>query len=160
MLPPTVTTYNHRPKPIPRPPTLAELKSTLESALNTASQTLLEVKNSQLSQPLPSPPHRSSESDTPISNPPSPHSPSQGWYEIQGLHILDTLTLAIRAAKIYYTTHDQPLRLATIKSERKIRGELLAVMDVLKRMATRNFARGTSVESGETMENWIESAWT
>jgi hypothetical protein len=32
-------------------------------------------------------------------------------------------------------------------------------MDVLKRMATRNFAHGMRTEERETMEAWIESVW-
>lgn len=73
---------------------------------------------------------------------PSPLKRTQtaGWYEIQGLNILDVVTLAIRAAKLYYTAHEHPQRLYSIKSERHIREELLGVLDVLKRMASRNFA--------------------
>ena len=75
------------------------------------------------------------------------------------MHILDIITLAIRAAKMYYTAHDQPARLSTIKSERRIRAELLAVMEVLKRMATRNFAGGMRTEERETMESWVEGVY-
>jgi hypothetical protein len=150
MLPPTVSTYNYRPKPIPRPPTLEELKSDLAQALTAASKVLAEAKESKVATP-PSP-RRRSESDTSSLN--------QGWYELQGMHILDVITLAIRAAKRYYTAHDQPTRLSTIKTERQIRTELLSVMDVLKRMATRNFAHGMRTEEREIMENWVEGVWT
>jgi hypothetical protein len=158
MLPPTVSTYNYRPKAIPPPPTLEELKSDLTRALNDASKVLQDAKDSHLTTP-PSP-RRRSESDA-IRTPESPATPSanQGWYELQGMTILDVITLAIRAAKRYYTAHDQPTRLSTIKSERQIRKELLSVMDVLKRMATRNFAHGMRNEERETMETWIESVW-
>ena len=154
MLPPTVSTYNYRPKPIPRPPTLEELKSDLTQALTAASKVLAEAKESKVATP-PSP-RRRSESDTGS----APASPNQGWYELQGMHILDIITLAIRAAKRYYTAHDQPTRLSAIKTERQIRTELLSVMDVLKRMATRNFAHGMRTEERETMENWVEGVWT
>jgi hypothetical protein len=154
MLPPTVSTYNYRPKPIPRPPTLEELKTDLTQALTAASKVLLEAKESKIATP-PSP-RRRSESDTGS----APESPNQGWYELQGMHILDIITLAIRAAKRYYTAHDQPTRLSAIKTERQIRTELLSVMDVLKRMATRNFAHGMRTEERETMESWVESVWT
>lgn len=154
MLPPTVSTYNYRSKTIPRPPTLDELKTDLTQALTAAAKVLAEAKKSQIVTP-PSP-RRRSESDT--GN--SPESPNQGWYELQGMHILDIITLAIRAAKRYYTAHDQPTRLSAIKTERQIRTELLSVMDVLKRMATRNFAHGMRTEERETMENWVEGVWT
>jgi hypothetical protein len=153
MLPPTVSTYNYRPKPIPRTPTLEELKSDLTQALTAASKVLAEAKESKVATP-PSP-RRRSESDTGS----APESPNQGWYELQGMHILDIITLAIRAAKRYYTAHDQPTRLSAIKTERQIRTELLSVMDVLKRMATRNFAHGMRTEERETMENWVEGVW-
>lgn len=156
MLPPTVSTYKERPKHIPPPPTLSELKSDLQSALNEASKVLAEAKG-----PLYANPHRRrSEND---SRPETPKSSTlidvPGWHEIQGVHILDILTLAIRAARKYYTAHDQPTRLSAIKSERQIRAELLSVMDVLKRMATRNFAQGMKDDECETMETWIESVW-
>ncbi|KAI9743115.1 MAG: hypothetical protein M1818_003410 [Claussenomyces sp. TS43310] len=158
MLPPTVSTYNHRPKYIPPPPTLAELKSDLQSALAEASKALFEASADQQTGTGSS--TRKSEANlepgTPVS--PSP-SQNQGWYEVQGMHILDILTLAIRAAKMYYTAHDHPTRLSTIKSERKIRAELLNVMEVLKRMATRNFVHGLKTEERETMEGWVEGVW-
>lgn len=153
MLPPTVSTYNYRPKPIPRPPTLEELKSDLAQALSSASKVLAEAKESRVVTP-PSPRRRSESDGHSV-----PESPNQGWYELQGMHILDIITLAIRAAKKYYTAHDQPTRLSAIKTERQIRTELLSVMDVLKRMATRNFAHGMRNEERETMETWVEGVW-
>jgi hypothetical protein len=153
MLPPTVSTYNYRPKHIPRPPTLEELKSDLTQALRSATKVLEEAKESRVVTP-PSP-RRRSESDTDS----IPESPNQGWYELQGMHILDIITLAIRAAKRYYTAHDQPTRLSAIKTERQIRTELLSVMDVLKRMATRNFVHGMRNEERETMETWVQGVW-
>jgi hypothetical protein len=152
MLPPTVSTYNHREKPIPHPPTLEELKDDLQKALAEAAKVLEDAKQSQASPP-PSPrPETSGE-------PQSPQGSNQGWYELQGMHILDIITLAIRAAKMYYTAHDQPARLSAIKSERKIRAELLSVMEVLKRMATRNFASGMRTEERQTMENWVAGVY-
>ena len=81
---------------------------------------------------------------------------SSGWHEIQGLNILDVVTLAIRAAKIYYTAHEHPQRLYSIKSERQIREELLGVLDVLKRMAGRNFVGGIKQEELRVMQNWVK----
>ena len=155
MLPPTVSTYNHREKPIPRPPTLQELKNDLQKALANAIKVLDDAKRQQVS--LPTSDARTQSSGEPRS-PPSPNN-NQGWYELQGMHILDIITLAIRAAKMYYTAHDQPARLSAIKSERKIRAELLSVMDVLKRMATRNFNGGMRTEERETMESWVEDVY-
>jgi hypothetical protein len=60
---------------------------------------------------------------------------------------------------MYYTAHDQPARLSAIKSERRIRAELLTVMDVLKRMATRTFMGGMKTEERETMESWVASVY-
>ncbi|KAL3423697.1 hypothetical protein PVAG01_05444 [Phlyctema vagabunda] len=154
MLPPTVSTYNHRQKPVPRPPTLEELKDDLQKALKEADKVLADAK-------IESEAGAEAELAHPTSNSESPASPrgSQGWYELQGMHILDIITLAIRAAKMYYTAHDQPARLAAIKSEREIRSELLSVLDVLKRMATRSFATGMRTEERETMEDWISGVY-
>jgi hypothetical protein len=76
------------------------------------------------------------------------------------MHILDLVTLAIRAARIYYTSHENPDRLGAIKSERKIREELLGVLDVLKRWASRNFAGGLRDEERASILNWISSVWS
>lgn len=151
MLPPTVSTYNHREKPLPPPPSLEELKTELQKALTEAAKVLEDAKQSLLSPPA-SPTQTPGELRSPQTN-------NQGWNEIQGMHILDIITLAIRAAKMYYTAHDQPARLSSIKSERKIRAELLSVMDVLKRMATRNFASGMRKEERETMEHWVAGVY-
>lgn len=152
MLPPTVSTYNHREKPLPRPPTLEELKSELLRSLSEAERVLEETKDEDA--PI-SPPRSNT-----IGHAPTPEKDThQGWHEVQGMHILDVITLAIRAAKMYYTAHDQPARLSAIKSERKIRAELLSVMDVLKRMATRNFASGMRNEERQIMSSWVQGVY-
>jgi hypothetical protein len=156
MLPPTVSTYIHRERPIEHPPTLEELKQELQKSLSEATKVLEEAKRNRISPPAS--PARIQTSDAELLSP-TPSNDNQGWYELQGVHILDIMTLAIRAAKMYYTAHDQPARLSSIKSERKIRAELLSVMDVLKRMATRNFASGMRTEERETMENWVEGVY-
>ena len=155
MLPPTVSTYNHREKPIPRPPTLQELKDDLQTALADAAKVLEDAKRHKESPPAS--PSRNQSSDEPLNPASSNH--NQGWFELQGMHVLDIITLAIRAAKMYYTAHDQPARLSAIKSERKIRAELLSVMDVLKRMATRHFAGGMRREERHIMESWVEGVY-
>ncbi|KAE8447462.1 hypothetical protein EG329_010735 [Mollisiaceae sp. DMI_Dod_QoI] len=155
MLPPTVSTYNHREKPIEPPPSLEELKHDLQKALEDAVKVLEDAKQNPTSQST-----SLSQTYTSDDEPLSPTSDeNRGWYELQGMHILDIMTLAIRAAKMYYTAHDQPARLAAIKTERKIRAELLSVMDVLKRMATRNFASGMRTEEREIMEKWVADVY-
>lgn len=183
MLPPTVSTYNDKPKPIPRPPTLSELKDDLKRALEDAAKALADAKRvapvpnlasasaateskSHLRSPskaadFDSPSRRRSESDATLLTGmgEGPVDPNEGWYELQGVHILDIITLAIRAARKYYTAHDNPVRLSSIKSERKIRAELLGVMEVLRKMAIRNFKSGMRREETETMEKWVEGVF-
>ncbi|EJT81362.1 hypothetical protein GGTG_01344 [Gaeumannomyces tritici R3-111a-1] len=160
MLPPTASTYNHREKPLPKPPSMQELRVELSTALDTAAKSLTEARTakdpthiSSHTKPVESPQQQAQEQD-------GKRSRSQtggGWHEVQGVHILDVVTLAIRAAKVYYTSHDHPDRLDSIKSEKVVRGELLSVMDVLKRMATRNFLGGMREEEFGIMESWIAS---
>jgi len=141
ILPPTTSTYIHREKVVPKPPTIDELKYDLGQALDTATASL----KTAMAKPEDAPPRP---------DVPSPGK-TQGWFEIQGMQVLDVMTLAIRAAKMYYTTHEYPDRLDLIKSEREIRMDLLAVMEVLKHMATRNFAGGIRDDEHETMSSWI-----
>lgn len=163
MLPPTTSTYKNREYTVEHPPTLEELKIELKKSLGNAAQVLLEAKNNLISPPVS--PARQIISSRPLSAGNEPMSPissndiDNGWYQIQGMHILDIMTLAIRAAKMYYTAHDQPARLSVIKSERKIRADLLSVLDVLKRMAARDFATGMRAEERETMEKWVEDVY-
>ncbi|KAJ2983940.1 hypothetical protein NUW58_g6162 [Xylaria curta] len=146
ILPPTTSTYIHREKPLPKPPTIEELKATLTQALDAAAKVLDEVVSSE----------------TLSSTKPDPTSPKsgQGWHEIQGMQVLDVMTLAIQAAKVYYTTHEHPDRLDAIKSEKEIRSELLSVMEVLKHTATRNFAGGYREDELKVMTSWIDSIRT
>lgn len=174
MLPPTVSTYRKRAKTIEPPPSLSVLKRDLYDALADAEKVLEDVKTVKAQEAqgvkpeenpiLLSTPKKAPRSpnalvhtpDLPLS-PLSPGGNNQGWYELQGMHILDIITLAIRAAKLYYTAHDKPARLSAVKSERQIRADLLGVMDVLKRMATRNFDGGMKNEEREVMEGWVKS---
>lgn len=172
MLPPTVSTYRTRSKTIEPPPSLPELKRDLHSALTDAEHLLSDAKAVKVAEAAGLKPEdnpvlqrtpKTPRSPNPlVHTPDSPMSPlspggnNQGWYEIQGMHILDIMTLAIRAAKLYYTAHDKPALLSSIKSERKIRAELIGVLDVLKRMATRNFLGGMRNEEREVMEGWVK----
>ncbi|RFU79075.1 hypothetical protein TARUN_3141 [Trichoderma arundinaceum] len=151
MLPPTVSTYNHREKVIPKPPTVMELKAELESSLQDAHKALKEAAE-----------RKAGSYKTPNGAPQYTNMPdenTQSWYELQGMNILDFVTLAIRAAKNYYTAHELPDRLDSIKSEKQIRTDLLGVMEVLKQMATRNFKGGMKDEEINTMITWIESVF-
>ncbi|KAI8946917.1 hypothetical protein F4801DRAFT_35367 [Xylaria longipes] len=145
ILPPTTSTYMHREKPIPKPPTIEELKSELTKTLDAGAKVLAEVTSAI-------PP-------SPVSTTASPK-PGQGWYEVQGMQVLDVMTLAIRAAKMYYTAHEHPDRLDSIKSEKEIRTELLSVMEVLKHAATRNFVGGYREDERKVMTSWIASIRT
>ena len=158
MLPPTVSTYSHRVQYLPPPPDLGTLRHELNNALIDAKKALQEVQD-QNEQDLE---QRKLESETNSADADIREhvllsfTQSSSWYEIQGVHILDVVTLAIRAAKIYYTSHENPHRLYSIKSERQIREELLGVLDVLKRMAGRNFAGGMREEESRLIKLWVE----
>ncbi|OAA73264.1 hypothetical protein ISF_00165 [Cordyceps fumosorosea ARSEF 2679] len=151
MLPPTVSTYHHRETPIPRPPTIMELKAELEATLRDAQKALKEAEARKAGAYL-------ATCDEPAL-PNMPEENSQGWYELQGMHILDVVTLAIRAAKMYYTAHEQPDRLDSIKSEKQVRSDLLAVMEVLKQMAIRGFKGGMKDDDTKTMLAWTDSVF-
>ncbi|KHN99990.1 uncharacterized protein MAM_01914 [Metarhizium album ARSEF 1941] len=151
MLPPTVSTYHQKENPVPKPPTIDMLKAELESCLADAQKALDEVLARKAGS------FRESADAPQLPN--LPEENTQGWYELQGMHILDVVTLAIRAAKMYYTTHEMPDRLDSIKSEKQIRADLLAVMEVLKQMATRNFKGGLRDEEIGTMVGWVKSVF-
>ena len=157
MLPPTVSTYSHRTQFIPPPPDSKMLRHDLKLALLDAKQALQEVEdhNTKIINRQKDLEDHLNDKNEHVHTATSRSAETQGWYEIQGLHILDVVTLAIRAAKIYYTTHEHPQRLYGIKSERQIREELLGVMDVLKRMAGRNFAGGVKVEELNVIQCWV-----
>ena len=182
MLPPTVSTYVHREKFVEPPPGLDDLRRELRESLSEAKKVLdyaeteerasegtsfenAEAKSTlhptgmvsdSSEQVLPSESGNDIKARTPQNrSSPSSSPKNQGWYELQGVNILDVTTLAIRAARNYYTAHDQPARLAAIKSERKIREELHGVLDVLKRMAIRRFAGGMKTEERQTIQGWI-----
>jgi hypothetical protein len=153
MLPPTASTYIHREKPVPKPPTITELKADLRSSLDAAAKALQEARSDK--EPADFTPAPTIETPDQAEQPVSP-----GWCEVQGMHILDVMTLAIRAAKVYYTSHEHPDRLDAIKSEKEVRAELLEVMDVLKRMATRSFAGGMRDDESAVMQRWVDGLYS
>ena len=158
MLPPTVSTYSHKVQYIPPPPDSETLRQDLKTALRDSKKALQEAQaqnKETLDRRKAENSSNDSVEDAEIKAFPA-FSQSPGWYEIQGIHVLDVVTLAIRAAKIYYTTHEDPQRLYSIKSERQIRQELYGVLDVLKRMASRNFAGGMKDEELGTIQRWVD----
>ncbi|KAI9042475.1 uncharacterized protein KD926_005555 [Aspergillus affinis] len=161
MLPPTVSTYSIKTHHIPPPPDLLALRKNLRRALDKAEKSI-ETLGSQKEPPPDLNPPRISLSPDGLADPddePAPPPPAeatpQGWQEIRGMRILDVVTLAIRAAKIYYTAHERPERLASIKSEREIRQELFNVLEIMKRWASRNFSGGLRGEEEASILGWI-----
>ncbi|KAK4912926.1 hypothetical protein LTR49_018676 [Elasticomyces elasticus] len=138
MLPPTVSTYKQKPSYSEPLPDMPVLRRELKEALQDACKVIEETQKQQ---------------DSAV---PAEVEGHDGFYEIQGLHILDILTLAIRAAKNYYTAHSHPAKLYAIKSERHIRAELYEVLDILKRMASRNFRGGMRLPELAGIIIWIE----
>ncbi|KAK5946653.1 hypothetical protein PMZ80_000796 [Knufia obscura] len=133
MLAPTVSTYRNGTQYVPPPPSQQALKRELVDSLENALHAIEASERTQ----------KSSETPTP------------GFYEIEGIQILDTTTLAIRAAKQYYTQHPNPKRLNSIKPDQEIRKELYDVLEVLKQAASRNFAGGWKEEERLTILVWV-----
>lgn len=149
MLSPTVSTYHHREKPLPKPPAIGELKEDLEASLREAGDAIREAEARKAGT------YSGPSFDSHLPN--MPEENTQGWYELQGMRILDVVTLAIRAAKMYYTAHEMPDRLDAIKPEKQVRADLLAVMEVLKQMAVRGFKGGMKYEDINTILGWTDS---
>lgn len=151
-LPPTVSTYKHKSTYVPPPPDLRVLRRELRDALEDSRKLIRELELDALERPpAESSPIRGS-AGAGSKDPPS----ADQWHELQGLQVLDLVTLAIRAAKNYYTSHEQPARLYAIKPERQIRSDLYACLEVLKKLAGRNFAGGVRRTEREQIKQWIE----
>lgn len=133
MLPPTVSTYRNGTQYVPPPPSQQALKRELVEALEHALHALEASEKTQK----------------------SIETPTQGFYELEGLQILDTTTLAIRAARQYYTQHPNPKRLNAIKPDQHIRKELYDVLEVLKQAAARSFAGGLKEEERLIILVWV-----
>lgn len=155
MLPPTVSTYKSTPVYVPPPPDMRILRRELREALDESMKHLRELEkgfgttsgdgsNGGLgSIAIADGGAVRQSADAP------------GWHQIQGLNLLDVTTLAIRAAKNYYTAHEDPQRMYAIKSERQIRKELYDVLEVLKRLAIRNFANGVQPSETSSIKGWV-----
>jgi hypothetical protein len=136
MLPPTVSTYKNNPVYLPPPPDMTVLRRELRESLGEAMKHLRELE-------------KSFGSDQVID------ADQSQWFEIQGLNLLDVTTMAIKAAKTYYTAHEEPQRLYALRSERQIRKELYEVLEVLKRLAIRNFANGVQPYETIQIKQWV-----
>jgi hypothetical protein len=155
MLPPTVSTYAYKEPNVPPPPELPELRQQLRDALQDARKVLDEsaqdLDHDDATRHAIEASVRASTEDHQA--PPV----AQGWHEILSLHLLDIITLAIRAARTYYTSHPRPEHLYAIESESQIRAGLYQVLDILKRAAAREFRGGIKDEERAGIISWIES---
>ena len=149
MLAPTVSTYKEKPAYVPPPPDGVVLRRELREALEDARKVLKETDTGD-SADVESGNDGSAPSERRTARP-----ESQGFHEIEGLHVLDIITLAIRAAKNYYSAHENPQRLRALKSEKQIRADLYQILDVLKRMASRSFSGGMRHQERHCISSWI-----
>ncbi|KAB8235245.1 hypothetical protein ETB97_009495 [Aspergillus alliaceus] len=160
MLPPTVSTYSVKTFHIPPPPDIGALRKDLLDALNKAGKSM-ETIGSQKEPPRNMKSPRINVDELPdigdVTSKTLTGATPLGWHEAQGMQILDVVTLAIRAARIYYTAHERPERLASIKSEREIRQELFDMLEVLKRWASRNFTGGLRDDERSSIMGWMSN---
>ncbi|KAI5306864.1 hypothetical protein KEM56_006725 [Ascosphaera pollenicola] len=176
MLPPTVSTYSRRERRIPPPPDVEVLRLDLQAALDEAER---EISSEEKVVPEPHPEqnnsselkipkHRSQAGDTIEQQDEHledsdgaeafPEAPMRSNYEIHGVRCLHLITSAIACAKTYYTSHDRPERLKLISPERKIRKDLLNVLEILKLYVSRNFDGGLKDKERAVLLDWCQSA--
>ena len=149
LLPPTVSTYNYRlPNSMPLPAPRA-LREKLKDNLDNSRKLVTEITNSRY--------QTESHADTQsIAGQPSEQKHGViGWLEIQGLRLLDVFTLTISAAKNYYTAHENPQRLYSLKPERELRRELYQILEILRSITVRNFSGGVRSDEAERLTNWL-----
>lgn len=154
MLPPTVSTYKNTPVYVSPPPDMTVLRRELRESLEEAGKHLQQAEKDFGT--IPTGTSRARSGSIAPGAPKFRHSvDAPGWFEIQGLNLLDVITLAIRAAKNYYTAHENTQRLYAIKSEREIRKELYEVLETLKRLAIRNFESGVQPYEVSSIRAWV-----
>ena len=169
MEPPAVSTYRHKDlntEPLPQTPVLRrQLREALDHAVKVLADCVYEdkyksgemINTAMLSQeqvPKESYPTQDTFSQEVRVN--KGTQPEQRWEEAQGLHILDVVTLSIRQARVYYITHDHPQALYAVQPERQIRSDLYYVLDILKRMAARDFRGGIRSDERSGILSWIQ----
>ena len=149
LLPPTVSTYNYRlpnARPLPAPKVLREkLKDNLENSRKLVT----EITNLRFQT------EPQIDSQTTADEPTEQKDSGVGWLEIQGLRLLDVFTLTISAAKSYYTAHENPQRLYSLKPERELRRELYQVLEILRSITIRNFSGGVRSYEAERLMSWL-----
>lgn len=133
MLPPTVSTYSHRQSNITPLPDQKSLKRELVESLENSLQAIEACEKAAYAD----------------------EAPTQGFHELQGLHVLDTTTLAIKAARDYYTQHPHPDRMNSIRPVQQLRKELYSVLEVLKKCAARNFEGGFREDERLAVLVWV-----
>lgn len=161
MLPPTVSTYSLPTYQVPPPPDLDALRRDLQGAIDSARQVLsmrgeelaAQARDMNPTDTTPAISLTSDDAESPAVTRAADIPP--GWHMIQGVRTLDVVTQGIRAAKVFYTSHPHPERLATIRSDRKIREEVLGALDVLKRWAMRDFEGGLRDEERDIITGWM-----
>jgi hypothetical protein len=154
MLPPTVSTYKNNPVYVPPPPDMTILRRELRESLEESAKHLRELEKG-FGNLLTSDANGDARDGSTDGASARQSADAPGWHQIQGLNLLDVATLAIRAARNYYTAHEDPQRLYAIKSERAIRKELFEVLEVLKRLAIRNFANGVQPSEVASITAWV-----
>ena len=157
MLPPTVSTYSLPTYQVPPPLDLEALRKDLQEAIDNAREVLSmsgEELPAQTREKMTSPTSETTRAsiESPTAKTQDPRSPD---ILTHGVQTLEVMTQAIRTAKVFYTSHPHPERLAAIKSDRRIREELLGVLDVLKQWATREFMGGLRDDERTVVTNWI-----
>jgi hypothetical protein len=154
MLPPTVSTYKNNPVYVPPPPDMTILRRELRESLVESAKHLRELEKG-FGNAWSTDATGEGRNDPTDGAAARQSADAPGWHQIQGLNLLDVATLAIRAARNYYTAHEDPQRLYSIKSERAIRKELFEVLEVLKRLAIRNFANGVQPSEVASISGWV-----
>ncbi|KAL1306678.1 hypothetical protein AAFC00_005350 [Neodothiora populina] len=149
MAPPAVSTYRYK-EPVTEPlPDVALLRRQLREALDRAQKAL---ENARRDNDAKLPEIHVAETSVEGDGQSVTHS----RHELQGLHVLDNVTLAIRQARTYYITHTHPQDLYAIRPERQIRSDLYQVLDILKRMASRGFRGGMRAEEHDGITAWVQ----
>ncbi|KAI5295755.1 hypothetical protein KEM52_000346 [Ascosphaera acerosa] len=177
MLPPTVSTYSKHEKRIPPPPDVEVLRLDLQSALDEAEREINADRSCGQGASAPAAdkhdlkvsrvrPHSAiaenigPDADTidPDATEAFPDAPQIPMHEIHGIRTLNSITNAITCARSYYTSHDHPERLKMISPERRIRKDLLNVLDMLRCWASRDFDGGLRDGERGVLLNWIQDA--
>lgn len=134
-LDPTASTYRQAPIQGQPPPSIDVLRRELRETLTDAKSVLANLQSVD------------------EFNKEDPDA-SQGWHEVEGAHVIDLVTLALRAAKEYYVCHTCPARLFRLRSERQLRADAHNVLDVMKLVASKNLRGGFRTTEVDAIRGW------